>query len=838
MKQGLAKRMSSPLQADSKPSKAIRFKKRSFLTLYALGVTALMTTFMPLSTAHAQDIGHSSSISSKSDGVVRKNTAYLPPELEKWREWVRQSKPDRACVGDASNACLWVSALEFKIVTTTKASALTRFSFNVRNDSQEVKWIRLPGDYARWPEGVSIQGASSIITERDQQPWVKVSPGLSKVEGQLELKEQTPLPLDDSFAFAKIIQDQAPRYIAVTGGSVLIDPQIGKIKDGGVAGSGEGVKPDGETSSVTSSESDKPGAIIYRRLDDGQIPTLTTRIRIVSERSKKAIRIANILPVGSEPFAITGNRARWDKNELILDVASGVSVIEIKSRLSPDLKNLASSPTSEDLQISGREYWFSNPDPRLRRLNVVGSPVDPKTLPSEVVWPNVPVFEKSEKAALQISSKPIDAEQKQWLGTSHAELWLDFDGDGSSLRQKIKVNAYESGVFSDVHWTIKQARINDEPMLVSLGKNQERRVAFQAGDFSAQIFARSPDSSIVTLPAAFAEKMKVENAVVDVNIPPGWRFVGAFGAGHSDQGWISSFSLWDWFLLIIIVWGAKRFWGKRWAALILASLLASKLFLGAPFEWFIPLLGFSAIVKALPEGNLRFFSWIVTLLLGVIVLTDLGDYTVTRAQKTLHTSLDDRAQPGAYGRHLNVEAQTAGGMSSGAPMAAPALPQEIAEAADVAVSSMPMEARGPEGNEEMLRKTDRASPAITRYKTMNQSAMIPPYAPGVAAGIIKRKDESSYVGQAAPQAGEGEPSWVWSRAQVNFNAPADSQTQVTLVFIKPWIVKALSLLSLIGSWALFLLIGQRLWKSRPEKGLSKKVVAEEASGNASKNDPV
>lgn len=682
----------------------------------------------------------------------------LPAPLSEWRGWVREANPKRACVEPL--ACVWMGPLNVE-----GQGAGARFWFEARNDARQPLAVRLPGDLARWPARVRVAGALAIIQDKGGEPMVELpANAYSRVEGELELSADSPLPVDARMGWAKLSLGGRQRAQWIQGGAL-------DWAGAGARSKGEGPGQGGG--------GEKPEARIYRKLSDGQAPILTTRVRIVSDSVRKTVRIEGLLPEGSEPYAISGAKARWESGALAVDIAAGVTLAEVSSRLNPDLKSVFASAKSDDLQLDGREYWFSEPDPRLRRMSMSGTPVDPRSLPPEARWDGLPVYEKSDRSALSVSAKAQEREDRPLSGSSLSELWLDFSGEGSSLRQTLQGQAPEAGALSaGGSWDVRHARVNQEPALVALGAQGGKKIAHPPGEAQIQLFARSGHSWAPVVPASVAGPFQAQSAQIVAHAPPGWRFAGVWGPGSTGDGWAASFSLWDWFLIIVMGWGARRLFGARWALLSTAGFVAGKLFTGAPLEIFLPLLALPAGLRALPDGALRKAAAGAGALCVALALAQLGAHTIGRAQKTLHTSMDDRHQPGARGWFDQARA----------PGAAPRAASEVAldEPGSLARDGAAMISSAP-----------AAAPAPAQNKEPRAGA------------------------QGAAQAGEGEPAWEWLESRVRLGAPASDQARTRLVFIKPWLVKALSALSVLGGWALLLLCAKASFSSWRREGQDK-----------------
>ena len=104
----------------------------------------------------------------------------VPEPLRPWTDWVLRGHEDQLCpmVQDPANEhrCLWPSRLT---LTVDETSARFAQDFRVYRDT----FVMLPGDPARWPLDVRIDGKPAPAIRHNEMPAVYLKAGSHTVEG-------------------------------------------------------------------------------------------------------------------------------------------------------------------------------------------------------------------------------------------------------------------------------------------------------------------------------------------------------------------------------------------------------------------------------------------------------------------------------------------------------------------------------------------------------------------------------------------------------------------------------------------------------------------------------
>src|SRR5690606_27258385 len=90
-----------------------------------------------------------------------------------------------------------------------------------------------------------------------------------------------------------------------------------------------------------------------------------------------------------------------------------------------------------------------------------------------------------------------------------------------------------------------------------------------------------------------------------LNLPPGNKLFGAWGADRATQGWLPQWKLLAFFLVLIVTIAVSRLFGRNEAVIALFALSLSWHESGAPQWTWLNLLAAVALVRVAPEGRLK-----------------------------------------------------------------------------------------------------------------------------------------------------------------------------------------------------------------------------------------
>ncbi len=257
-------------------------------------------------------------------------------------------------------------------------------------------------------------------------------------------------------------------------------------------------------------------------------------------------------------------------------------------------------------------------------------------------------------------------------------------------------------------------------------------------------------------------------------LPPGWSLLHAFGVDRASPSWVTSWTLLDFFLVLIAAFAAARLWGTGGGVLALAALALTWVEPAAPRWVWLGALAGEALVRVLRSGRgnvvargLRGVAW---LLLALQVVP----YAVGELQRGLHPALAGPDVPGigllmraaTSEPRAMLEAKQAESVTSESPAAEPPPIEE-----EIAVPAPP--AAAPELRRYLDPKTPR------RYIDPKRLASAP-------------RDLRSLDPDARIPTGPGVPTWEWRRVDLAWSGPVEAQHTLRLWLISPFFSRVLS----------------------------------------------
>lgn len=218
-------------------------------------------------------------------------------------------------------------------------------------------------------------------------------------------------------------------------------------------------------------------------------------------------------------------------------------------------------------------------------------------------WSRLPAYRlgPGETLRLQVQRRGDPDPGPDRLSLSR-DLWLDFDGGGYSVRDRISGTLTRS-------WRLElapplalgQARVDGEPRLITrLEEGDAPGVEVRRGQL--QLLA---DSRLVGDPAGIPVSgwgLDLGSIRARLHLPPGWDLLALSGVDNLPQSWLARWTLLDLFLVLILTLGVARLWRWPWGLVGLAALVLTWQIQGAPQLVWLHLLAAAALLRLLPEG--------------------------------------------------------------------------------------------------------------------------------------------------------------------------------------------------------------------------------------------
>ncbi|MDI1260304.1 hypothetical protein [Aquabacterium sp.] len=679
----------------------------------------------------------------------------VPTALKDWLPWAMHGHEALLCPppynGDQAQACVWPSWLELRAGTQ---AASFRFEVQVFGATSRVV---LPGEATRWPQDVKANGHAMPVAENDGRPVALLEPGRHVLEGSIPWKD---MPQDL----------QLPKGV----GSVAL----------WVDGTQVSRAPDAEgrvwlKQAPQAAQDTDAHTVHTTRLVDDQVPLrVTTHYDIAISGKAREIELPLAMLPGLVAESIDSPLPvrLQDSGKLVVQGRPGNWSIELRARLMSPVQAL----TLPKGGASPEEIWSFAAHNDVRLVSVEGAvSVDPKQVAMPEPWRAYPAYRLRPGDTLKLvqtrRGNPVPNPDRLSIAR---EFWLDFDGQGYTVHDEISGTVSRSSRLElAAPGVLGRASLNDDDQSITRLKTPGPD-GLEVRTGAARL---SADSRVVgdvrTLPASgWAVDFNKASAVL--NLPPGWRLLHAGGVDSADGSWVSRWTLWDFFFVLLSALAAGKLWGWKRGVLLGAALVVSWHMPGAPQSLWLLLLACQALAKVLPSGRFLVLStWAEKACVGVIALV-LLPYAVQQVRLSMYPALERPWQ-------TMGEAQRE-------------RPEVAAEAVDQVMAQSP----SPDADADGV----PSSSVSSREYSMSKSLAVPAPAPKLA----RRMDEQDPG--AKVQTGPGLPSWQWNAHRLGWQGPVQQAQSLQLVLLPPagTVVLRLASLALLVA-ALWSMVGKTPW---------------------------
>ena len=681
----------------------------------------------------------------------------VPEPLKPWIGWVLQDNPDLACPflynSYEQKRCSWPTQLALDL---TSAKGVFSISWKVYKDS----WVSLPGDDKHWPLNVTVDGKSALVMDRNGVPSIKLATGQDHV-AKYQLK-------------GEFLWDVIPDNLRVPDDTGLISLTVN-----GLAIPAPTIKDGQLWLKESDSGQNKPENIqnnldiqVFRKIIDEVPLQVLTRLELDVSGEQREVKLANPLLNGFIPLQLQSPLpARLEPDgSVIVQVRPGRWQIEILARNTKELGAIPYPKASKDWPES--EIWVFEAHPGLRVVEIEQlSAIDASQTNLPEDWRNLPAYKINQGQAMEFKViRRGDPEPEPNQLSINRRLWLDFDGKGYTVNDTIN-GKMASG------WRINALPNTQLGKVILDGNNQ--LITQQAGTNKQGVEVRkgmimlNADSRIkgdIDSMSAVGWEQSFHNVSAELNLPPGWRLLGATGVDNVPDSWISRWTLLDLFLVLITALATARLWNRYWAALALITLVIIWHEPGAPHYVWLNILAATALLGVLPQG--RFYTvtrWYLNICWLTLVMIAVP-FMVSQVRMGIFPQLEYPWQA------IQVTSRAE------SPMPAP-MPMEAMDAVKQNVGKMA----------ETVRRKSEYSSAMSEE---NESGSY--Y--GSSAANFERIDPKAKV-----QTGPGLPQWQWTKVYLSWNGSVDSGQQLNLWYLSPMLMMILNFLR-VGLVALLALL--------------------------------
>jgi len=663
--------------------------------------------------------------------------ADVPAPLAPWVDWALRGHEAERCslltgFAGKSRVCAWPTRLALDLGETRGTFAQ---SWNVERTLR----VPLPGDQRHWPQAVQVDGANVPVVAVSGRPHVELQPGNHAVTGRFgwdSLPELIQIPRGTALLALTLRSSAGAREV----------PLPKRDNQGRLW-----LRQRGETGEGQESRLD---VLVHRRVIDDVPMQLDTRIDLeVSGRSREVV-LGKALPAGFVPMSLDSPLpARLDAGgQLRVQVRPGRFGIRLRARRTARGAELALADPNGPWAPS--EVWVFEARPALRIVTVTGkNPVDPQQTRLPEAWKNLPAWLLKPGDALEIAEKRRgDAEPAPDALGMTRRLWLDFDGRGYTVQDRIRGEIRRSSRLDmSGSTTLGRVELNGRDQFIT---TRPGNVAFEGIEVPRGAISLVADSRVdrsgVRLPAVGWDQ-DFQSVSAQLQLPPGWRLLHAAGVDRADSTWLNRWNLLDLFTALIIVLAFGRLWGIAWGALAGFGMLLTYTEPGAPqWAWIAVLVG-EALARAIASADAatrwrRFAGWISMYRAAALLALLLAGvpFAIEQARIGLHPALETRP-----------------------PSVRPALEQELPRAAKVA--------RSP---------AESIEEDVVQSLELKRGRM---QAPRRSSGVLSESEGYQPDPGAKITTGPGLPDWAWRQVDLSWNGPVTRDHELQLVLLPPWI---------------------------------------------------
>jgi len=661
----------------------------------------------------------------------------IPPTLLEWKDWVLNDVKDRECPINYQSGqpqCSW-----FDTIRVSTDSQKVDFDMNITlyRDKTEVQ---LPSSNLNWVNNVLIDNKKAIVLQRDNKPIVILSKGKHHIQGSI--------PYNSNLKYL-----QLPAHIPL----VELYKDNLKITSPKIDNQSKLWLEQQESSEV---EKGTLSVSIYRKVIDGHPLRMQTYLHLRVSGKMRWVVLDGVVLDGFLPTAIHTKLASTitEDKKLKIELKAGEWIATIDSYTPNNLSTL--HKPKQKFIYANEEIWTMQTNPNYRTIKIEGvQSIDPSqtTLPKK--WKRLPSYlvKDSDKFTIKELYKSIKQQSKNEFSL-HRDLWLDFDGGGYTISDKIEAQISQIRRLEATNLLdLASVSINNRPTLITtIAQSSQKGVELRAKN--SNIKASSRYSGDITNPPANGWDEKFKSISTILNLPPVWGLFASFGSDNKTTAWIDKWDLMDIFLVLLMSIAIYQLYGIKWAipATVFAILFWHET--DAPTTIWLFILALVATLRMLEGGRLAKVLKIILAVIVAITVLQVLNFSVHEIRTALYPQLEKSNYTYSsdnYDRGL------------------------------VAYESIQPNRRY---KKDMKNSVVQSSDKYKKYPKNSYNQII----------MQNRIDPNAVV-----QTGIGEPKWHWHSYNFSWQSSVDSNERLKLWLISPTLHKIWNIVNIFGM--LFLL---------------------------------
>lgn len=700
----------------------------------------------------------------------------VPPPLRQWIPWVLETHRDLMCTGlNEARVCDWPGHLQVRIEDNGGG-----FDLEVWLDREDL--TALPGDKRAWPLDVTVDGQPGVVqADPVGRPRLQLPAGHHKVSGK--------------FAWAS-----APEVLAVPDPVAVVELVLRGQRVDAVRRDEEGRLFLEKDTAREAQETDTLTVAIARKLSDGVPLRVTTRLTLRIAGRPRDVVLGPVLLAGARPIAV--------QSQLPVQVGQdgSVRVHGQPGTYTVDLESVHALPQAKLAvpKLAGeffetQEVWVWQPAEAVRSVELSGlQPVDPERTQLADDW------KKAGRSFLGAPGQTLElkemrrgeVEQPPNRIELNRELWLDLDGKGLTAHDKLTGELFQGWRLNagpDTRLGRAADKAGNAFLVTRDPKTQRPGVELREGKLDLEADSRIVDSAASLRVVGW--EADVHSLHATLHLPPGWQLLGASGVDRMPQTWIDSWTLLDFFFVLMVALGAGRLLSWPWGLVALFGLVLAHGEEDAPqWLWLNALLAL-ALLRAVPAS---WFKKVVAGYHGLAVVLLLMVLLPFAAQQ-IRLGLYPQVAQGGRGPldAASTYRQETGSLelerAAGAPAAPAAEPMQQVEGATA------------EDDEEAKKEAKDESVQALAGRGLAKKLAVKMDVSSSNYQQVQRKLQQIDP-NAVVQTGPGVPRWGWTDVRLAWSGPVRRDHQAGLWLLSPPLRLAVSLLRTL----LLVLLGLRL----------------------------
>ena len=548
--------------------------------------------------------------------------AEIPQQLEPWVPWVLHDQDNRLCTSSFDGEkrfCVWPHPLQLDVQGNDG-------HFSQKWEMKKPGWIVLPGQTKHWPQQVVINNEPALVVNKEGIPVLHIPlSGVYTIQG--------------SFTWAS-----PPESISIPPGTAIVEFTLnGKKQLADISSNTLWLSGRSSTQKVKSE--DTVHTQVYRHINDTIPMVVTSQIEVQISGQPREILIDWQLPENQIPLSLQCSlpvKIGTDKR-IHMQARPGNYTIVYKSRVPGQVDTLLFSPASIGPE---KEYWSFEAQNQLRmiKINSEAVVVDPSQTTLPKAWHTFPSYliKKGQTLNFEILKRG-DPEPAPNHLTVHRTLWLDSNGQGMTIKDALSGTVtLQPRLTMQSPAKLGRMVINGRDQLITrLTKDGPEGVEVRQGRINGQAISRIENTK--KFPAA-GWGQSIHQLSADLVLPPGWKVLYASGV-DSAKTWISSWTLLDCFIVLIIVITTFKLLGAVKGTVALIALVLSYHDRDAPIFVWLALLACIAMIRAMP--NAKFTTSVrrikLAFLVGLVIM--ILPYSVEQLRIGFFPQLEKVAHP-------------------------------------------------------------------------------------------------------------------------------------------------------------------------------------------------